>query len=149
MHTRTADPAHLVDASPRARWRLPDTPVAARLARRFVTEFLGNLIHDGAPDRAGLDHRSVLIVSELVTNAVVHGQPPIDLAVVWTPTDAELRIDVHDRGDGPCGAPAVRGEASPDAESGRGLFLVAQTAARWGIGHRQPYGTHAWAEVVA
>ncbi|MFI6577660.1 ATP-binding protein [Nocardiopsis sp. NPDC050513] len=152
MHTRSTeatptDPACSGDTRARALWRLPDTPVADRLARRLVTGFVANLIHVGARDRADLHHRSDLIVSALVANAIHHGQPPIDLAVTWAPSG--LRIDVHDRGDGPSGAPATGGEAAPDAESGRGLSLVARTAAHWGIGHRLPYGTHAWAEVLA
>ncbi|WP_017598569.1 ATP-binding protein [Nocardiopsis lucentensis] len=136
--------------APRATWRLPDTPAAARLARGFVAEFLQNLRHD-RPDHhdPDLDHRTSLVVSELVTNAVVHGQPPVDLSVVWTAADTGLRIDVHDRGDAPSpsAAPSASEEGDTGEESGRGLFLVSLMAARWGIGPRLPYGTHAWAEL--
>jgi serine phosphatase RsbU (regulator of sigma subunit)/anti-sigma regulatory factor (Ser/Thr protein kinase) len=68
----------------------------------------------------------VLMTSELVTNAFVHGRPPIDLRLRRTGT--ELVVEVRDR--------AVyrprRRRAHDDDESGRGLQIVSVLADRWG-----------------
>ncbi|MFI5981148.1 ATP-binding protein [Streptomyces sp. NPDC051555] len=66
-----------------------------------------------------------LCVSELATNAVIHGVPEgrrFAVRVEWARD--QVRIDVRDSGPG---APVVR-RASPDALSGRGLWLVSQLA---------------------
>ncbi|MER7661021.1 MULTISPECIES: ATP-binding protein [unclassified Streptomyces] len=76
-----------------------------------------------------------LCVSELATNALVHGVPPGRgyLLRLWLyEQGAALRIEVHDSGDG---RPAVR---EPDGESGRGLLLVDALTDTWGVGQRDP-----------
>ncbi|MFG3116780.1 ATP-binding protein [Streptomyces sp. NPDC048197] len=89
----------------------------------------------------------VLCVSELATNALLHGVPPGRGYRLWLslPEAARgtLRIEVHDSGGGePCvPAAAVTG----DAEAGRGLLLVAALADAWGIGERLP-GKVVWCE---
>jgi anti-sigma regulatory factor (Ser/Thr protein kinase) len=81
---------------------------------------------------------AVLLTSELVTNAVTHGSPAaggtfVLLTVAWDA--AGLRVDVHDgSGDLP-----VLDEASAEAETGRGLFLVTSLSAEWGF-YRTPAG---------
>ncbi|MEU2428557.1 MULTISPECIES: ATP-binding protein [unclassified Streptomyces] len=82
----------------------------------------------------------LLCVSELATNALVHGVPPGRgyLLRLWRYEDA-LRVEVHDSGDG---SPRLR---EPDGESGRGLMLVAAVADKWGVGERVP-GKVAWCE---
>ncbi|WP_307865236.1 ATP-binding protein [Streptomyces montanisoli] len=70
----------------------------------------------------------VLAVSELVTNAVSYGCGQVSLKV-WCTTD-ELIVEVAD------GNPAMLAELRCPAEddvSGRGLFLVAALATRWGV----------------
>ncbi len=67
----------------------------------------------------------VLIVSELLTNAIVHGDPPIRLRL--RKTARELAIEVDD------GASAMprKLQTSPEHLHGRGLAIVAQLSTRW------------------
>ncbi|MFD3654772.1 ATP-binding protein [Streptomyces sp. NPDC058620] len=77
----------------------------------------------------------LLCVSELATNALVHGVPPgRGYLVRLRLEDAgrALSVEVHDSGDG---EPAVR---EPAGESGRGLLLVDVLADRWGVRERSP-----------
>jgi serine phosphatase RsbU (regulator of sigma subunit) len=69
-----------------------------------------------------------LLVSELVTNAIRHAQPPIQLRIIL---DGVLSCEVF---DGSSTAPHLR-RADRYDEDGRGLMLVAQLAERWGTRH--------------
>lgn len=87
-------------------------------------------------DLTGLCDSATLAVSELVTNAVRHGQgKPVGFRV--TNTDDELRIEVTDGNS----TPARLREAGESAESGRGLLLVAALAKEWGV---SPDGMTTW-----
>jgi anti-sigma regulatory factor (Ser/Thr protein kinase) len=92
--------------------------------------------HAEALGRARLD-TAVLLISELVTNAVLHGTGEI-----------RLEIDVADGGghfavcDEGHRRPEMR--ADPGPEGGWGLRLVGQLATRWGVGGGQ---TQVWFEV--
>ena len=86
------------------------------------------------PDR--LD-TAVLLVSELVTNAVLHGAGDIRLLIALD--GATARFAVSDDGDG---TPVVRDDPGPDG--GWGLRLVGQLAARWGVLRGR---TQVWFEV--
>ena len=70
------------------------------------------------------------MVSELVTNSVIHGgagqEDLIELSLAWSPD--RMRIEVLDRGPG-FGASL----ADPEREGGWGLQLVERLADRWGI----------------
>ncbi|MBT2397003.1 ATP-binding protein [Streptomyces sp. ISL-100] len=82
----------------------------------------------------------LLCVSELATNALLHGVPPgrgYQLRLLLS--GQTLRIEVHDSGDG---LPRLR---EPDGESGRGLVLVAALADEWGVGERE-LGKIVWCE---
>ncbi len=68
-----------------------------------------------------------LIVSELVTNAIRYGAPPMECRVRCE--DRRIVIDVSDGGDK---RPRVR-PFDPGAPNGRGLHLVAGLAASWGV----------------
>lgn len=85
----------------------------------------------------------LLCVSELTTNALVHGVPPgRGFLLRAIPYENAVRVEVHDSGDG---APAVP-PATQDAEGGRGLLLVAALADKWGVGERDP-GKVVWCEL--
>ena len=77
---------------------------------------------------------AVLLTSELVTNAIGHeaGQT-ITLAI--TCSYGQLRVDVHDTSR----SLPVLVKAPADAETGRGLMLVATLSDTWGI-YRTPAG---------
>ena len=67
-----------------------------------------------------------LLLSELVTNAMLYGRPPVQLRVRRGPSAVSL--EVHDA------AQTLPRRADPDEEDehGRGLQLVSAVAARWG-----------------
>ncbi|MFD9908647.1 ATP-binding protein [Streptomyces sp. NPDC059063] len=82
-----------------------------------------------------------LCVSELTTNALIHGVPPgrgFRLRLVRD--GVTVRVEVHDSGDG--WPRLVDGGAD---ESGRGLLLVAALADKWGVTVRAP-GKVVWCE---
>jgi anti-sigma regulatory factor (Ser/Thr protein kinase) len=81
--------------------------------------------HANGLDRDRLD-TAVLLISELVTNAVLHGTGEIRLLIDLG--DRGARFAVCDEGDG---TPVVRPEPGPDG--GWGLRLVGQLARRWGV----------------
>jgi anti-sigma regulatory factor (Ser/Thr protein kinase) len=83
-----------------------------------------------------------LLVSELVTNALRHGRPPVELRI-RTARGRVLRIEVL---DGAVGEDPVPSEAPPDAISGRGLSIVAALAVRWGT-EAAASGKVVWAEL--
>ncbi|MET8825704.1 SpoIIE family protein phosphatase [Streptomyces sp. NPDC004610] len=89
----------------------------------------------------GLDESAFtteLILSELVTNAIRYGGSPIRVRVL---RDRSLICEVFDASST---APHLRYAAMTD-EGGRGLFLVAQLADRWGTRYL-PTGKVIWAE---
>ncbi|MFD3558662.1 ATP-binding protein [Streptomyces sp. NPDC058686] len=80
----------------------------------------------------------LLCVSELATNALLHGVPPgRGFLLRLLPYEDEVRVEVHDSGDGSPQVADVRGE------SGRGLFLVEALAGKWGVEERDP-GKTVW-----
>jgi anti-sigma regulatory factor (Ser/Thr protein kinase) len=103
--------------------RLPPRPDAAGQARKFLTDFCG-----AADMPPALCETAALLVSELVTNAVIHGRTSATVEV-HRPPDS-LRVTVRD--DNPA-LPAVGESPDFDAESGRGLLIVSKLAHRWGI----------------
>jgi serine/threonine-protein kinase RsbW len=68
-----------------------------------------------------------LVVSELVTNSIEHGQGAVLLRM--RRTDSRLRVEVTDENS----APAQLQHAEDEGLCGRGLFLVASLAAAWGV----------------
>jgi anti-sigma regulatory factor (Ser/Thr protein kinase) len=70
---------------------------------------------------------AALLTSELVTNAISH-QAGETIMLVLTCTWGQLRVDVHDTS----WAMPELVDAPADAESGRGLMLVASLATDWG-----------------
>ena len=76
---------------------------------------------------------AVLLTSELVTNAIRHEAGETVMLAI-TCARGQLRVDVHDTS---CSVP-VPVDAPADAETGRGLMLVASLSTTWGF-----YRTHA------
>ncbi len=68
----------------------------------------------------------ILLVSEVVTNAVSHALPPVSLHL--TVTDDQARVEVYDRAQD---VPVVL-DPPPSARGGRGVALVDQLATDWG-----------------
>ena len=105
------------------RFRHPARPAAIGRARRDVEDAL---------TQADVDARTsgdlMLLVSELVTNAVRHAQSE-RFEVRLDVTPERLRLEVHDEGAGfvPRIAP------SDDGTGGYGLFIVDRLADRWGV----------------
>ncbi|MFF9625677.1 ATP-binding protein [Streptomyces griseosporeus] len=107
-------------------------------ARAFAGEALGDW---GVGERRAAD--VLLCVSELATNALLHGVPPgRGFLLRLLPYEGVLRVEVHDSGDG---VPAIPEEAGEAAEGGRGLLLVATLSDKWGVGERDP-GKVVWCE---
>jgi anti-sigma regulatory factor (Ser/Thr protein kinase) len=90
---------------------------------------------------------AVLLLSELVTNAVRHSRVRgrhIEVRCVLS--DDTLRVEVSDAGDG---VPVPRA-ADDEDESGRGLALVAALATTWGVLPRpHAIGKTVWYELPA
>jgi anti-sigma regulatory factor (Ser/Thr protein kinase) len=92
-------------------------------SRQFVTRTLSEW---GYVDR--LDEIE-LCVSELATNALLHGVPPGRLfRVRIEAAEEEVRIEVRDSGPGR----PISQAPHPDSEHGRGLLLVTELADSWG-----------------
>lgn len=114
---------------------LPPELRSIRTARRFVGERCR---------AAGLSPERcddvLLLTSELVTNAVLHGRSEVGLEV--EEFGAVVRVTVFDENSR---HPAAVAE-DPDALDGRGLALVEALAARWGVQDR-PLGKVVWFEL--
>ncbi|MEU2898135.1 SpoIIE family protein phosphatase [Streptomyces sp. NPDC006967] len=121
------------DADHVATWDLPSDPAAVADARAGVTARLA------AWDLDEVAFTTVLVVSELVTNAIRYGQPPVQLRLIH---GAALICEVYDSSGT---SPHLRRAGTYD-EDGRGLLLVAQFTRRWGTRHRAE-GKTIWAEI--
>ena len=114
---------------------------APREARRLLTTWLtaNGCAHP-------LQDDALVIVSELVTNAVVHARTRVTI-VAKNASDASgvnqvVRLEVHDAHSSVPGTTARSGSAG-----GRGLDIVAGLAERWGC-DPTPQGKSVWAEIV-
>lgn len=124
--TRTLDPNQV------AQWDVATDPAAVAGVRKNVAQWL---------TERGLDEEAFtteLILSELVTNAVRYGTGPIEVRLLY---DRNLICEVSDTSNT---SPHLRYAATTD-EGGRGLFLVAQFAERWGTRYTET-GKVIWSE---
>ncbi|MGW1720009.1 SpoIIE family protein phosphatase [Streptomyces sp. NPDC002156] len=122
-----------LDATKVAAWDIPPDPAAVAEARKNA---VGRLASWGLSDAAFVTE---LVVSELVTNAIRHGEPPIQLRLIH---DRSLICEVSDASNT---APHMRRARTYD-EGGRGLLLVAQLTQRWGTRPTTKGGKVIWAE---
>ncbi|WP_242906607.1 ATP-binding protein [Actinomadura terrae] len=107
---------------------------APRMARRFVG---ARFAEWGIAD----DHVGRLVVSELVTNSLLHGSGPIVVRVYRDERKRQPVIEVWDGGEG---RPVVRPEER-GAEAGRGLALMAEMVRAWGVRPLNEGGKIVWA----
>ncbi|MDX3530676.1 SpoIIE family protein phosphatase [Streptomyces sp. ID05-39B] len=115
-----------------AEWDVPVDPAAVGEVRAAVARQLARW------DLEDLSFTTELILSELVTNAIRYGSPPVRVRLL---RDRTLICEVSDSSNT---SPHLRYAAMTD-EGGRGLFLVAQLTDRWGTRYT-PTGKVIWAE---
>ncbi len=100
---------------------LDPEPGATARARRFVVEQLGATASEAAL------HDVTLVASELVTNALLHGEGRVELSLR---TDRDrVRVEVLDQGSD---AVIEIRERQPGMTRGWGLQIVDQLSERWG-----------------
>ncbi|MEU7378008.1 SpoIIE family protein phosphatase [Streptomyces albidoflavus] len=116
-------------------WQLDPDPTSVSVARGLTRKQLSTWRVD---DETAFNTQ--LIVSELVTNAVRYGAPPIELRLI---RDGILTCEVRDAGQA---GPNLRHAKTVD-EGGRGLFIAAQLAHAWGTRY-PPKGKTVWTEQV-
>lgn len=104
-------------------------------ARRFVLDRLAEWSVNGE-----VRQDAALVASELVTNALRHGPPPVTLLVALLPD--RVRIAVADSSLVPP-QPVV---ATLEEESGRGLALLDALGAVWGS-EQEPPGKRVWCDL--
>jgi PAS domain S-box-containing protein len=117
------------------RTSLQALPESARTARRAVALALGEA------GRSDLVESAELLVSELVTNAVMHARTVVELLVVAGP--GGVRVSVHD--DSP--HLPTRRRYAEGATTGRGLELVELMADRHGVEPDPGGGKTVWFEL--
>ena len=115
-----------------ATWEIPADPAAVAVARALVSQQLTTWA------LADTVLTAELVVSELVTNAIRYGSPPIVLRLIREHT---LICEVSDTSST---QPRLR-RARWNDEGGRGLFLIAQMTDRWGSRYT-PTGKTIWTE---
>lgn len=108
---------------------------SAREARQFVDSVLHEWKCDAQIDRLQL------VVSELVTNALLHAGSATEVHLVRT--QSRLRLEVCDYGRG---LPAIRSVHDGEVQGGRGLAIVEQLATAWGVSEWRE-GKCIWVEV--
>ncbi|MEU6811454.1 SpoIIE family protein phosphatase [Streptomyces sp. NPDC046831] len=115
-----------------AEWAVPPDTAAVPSARAECRKVL---------EGWGLEEEATtteLILSELVTNAIRYGSPPVTVRLLYG------HCLICEVSDGSSTSPRLRRAANTD-EGGRGLFLVAQFAERWGTRYTS-HGKVIWAE---
>jgi len=116
-----------------ASWDVPFEPAAVGGIRSMAARQLAEW---------GLEELSFtteLVISELVTNALRHGSPPVRLRMI---RDRALICEVSDSSNT---SPRLRRARMTD-EGGRGLFLVAQVTQHWGTRYTRDLGKTVWTQ---
>jgi serine/threonine-protein kinase RsbW len=122
---------------------LPPSPRSVGVARWLITEWCAPWVAAAQLDEDVVES-ALLLASEVITNAVVHGDGMVQVDVGRVDGPA-LRVEVSDDGGG---MPLI-GAQRADAESGRGMAMVELLSRRWGtdlaVG---PLGKTVWFEVA-
>jgi anti-sigma regulatory factor (Ser/Thr protein kinase) len=108
----------------KATFKVASEPESVAAARDAVTEATQGQVDGGTLETLRL------LVSELVTNGIIHSGADSPLEVEVEMSDSGLRVDVKDSGTGFAQRPGMN---EPDYSGGWGLFLVEELADRWGI----------------
>jgi anti-sigma regulatory factor (Ser/Thr protein kinase) len=112
-------------------------PTSVSTARRDAQLFVGPLPIS--------TENALVVVSELLSNAVRHGTEPISLRLAWD--GRALRIEVSDADSRV--ERVTKPPPSPDIEHGRGLALTDRLAANWGAHEAQNgRGKTVWATIA-
>ncbi|GEB47635.1 MULTISPECIES: ATP-binding protein [Streptomyces] len=120
-----------------------ELPAHTSSVSRARSRLSGQLRRWGFPEELG--HTALLVISEFVTNAVLHtdsGRIGCNIQL----DGQRLRIEVTDEGTERC-VPRAR-SAAPEEVGGRGLQLVGALTERWGVSAGDtPCGRKVWAEL--
>jgi anti-sigma regulatory factor (Ser/Thr protein kinase) len=125
----------------------PPTPLVLELQRNVEAPGIARAAVSELSERLRLSGSTlqtlVLLVSEVVSNAVLHSSGPQAAPITLTASvsDSAVRIDVTDAGGG--FTPRQRDPAS--INDGYGLYLVDKAASRWGVESSGP--TSVWFEL--
>lgn len=135
--TEMAEPSYF---QVRYRRYRPSVPVARAQARALAKEW--RLPHS-------LVDPLEWVVTELVTNAVIHGRTTrgSHVAVTYHLDDVRLRVDVRDAASGMPSVGSPGPEDSAESEGGRGLRIVAALADDWGV-MPKVIGKSVWVELA-
>jgi two-component sensor histidine kinase len=114
--------------------RFTPEPSSAREARQFV-------INSGWSDDDETNMRLAAVVSELVTNAILHARTPFSVKV--TKNETKIRVDVSDESSE---IPAARPYDISEV-TGRGLHIVDALTERWGF-FKSADGKTVWFEMA-
>jgi anti-sigma regulatory factor (Ser/Thr protein kinase) len=113
--------------------RTVDAPAASRARVRALEPRLG----------AERTEDAVLLISELVTNAVKYGPEHGEIRLIISEDERTTRFTVHDTGAGPL--PVMRPlERLPHEGGGHGLRVVEMVSDRWGV---ERGSTRVWFEL--
>lgn len=122
---------------------LPPTPRSVGVARWLIQEWCAPWVRGEEVPEDTVD-AALLLSSEVITNAVVHGSGMVHVGLTRVGRSS-LRIEVSDDGGG---MPLI-GAQRDDAESGRGMAMVELMSSRWGtdlaVG---PLGKMVWFELA-
>ncbi|MCX5399105.1 ATP-binding protein [Streptomyces sp. NBC_00102] len=117
---------------------MPREPRSAAGARRLVRTALA------AWGMEALTEDATLVITELVSNAAVHGRLASIRVLVTRPDDGRVRLGVVDRSRR---APVPRRDLDGEETRGRGMVLIDALSDRWGT-EAYRWGKQVWAELA-
>ncbi len=121
---------------------LPPSPRSVGVARWLISEWCAPWVKSSQVSEDTVE-ALLLLSSEVVTNAVVHGSGMVRVAL--SRRGDSLRLEVSDEGGG---MPLI-GAQREDAESGRGMAMVEMLSQRWGTELDEgPLGKKVWFELA-
>ncbi len=115
-------------------------PLARDFTRQAMYEW--GWLPSTTADRRASAEDILLVVSELVTNACLHGGGPDELRLHRAPK--LLRVEIRDSGTGD---PAPRTPHRAGRPGGHGMFIVQRLCLDWGVMRSDTPGKTVWAEL--